>query len=294
MVASPMISCTKATFFSGLFSQHHKNSARVVGKKKKIKPKSLKATGSLILTTWTYALEPQLYAVFSSASLRSRNSCRNIAASAAVPLATICSTGSCPSASECGFSFGWQWSSRTLIPGLWSLKVGFDLEVYCSLYQGTLEGGKPSPETSPGVPGKHREMASQGLRLWADLRPGCAGRQAKQLPSRAFMPVVRDIYIPSSLWNGPSPVVQWSMTPQSPNGSFQMVWGSILVSHKPWWGMGMGVMQGNSSGMFKESTRLFPLSWKADFPSPLPNTVPNESISLFMLRDLFFLDIWGW
>lgn len=32
MVATPMIPCTRATFFSGLSPQHHKNSIRVVEK----------------------------------------------------------------------------------------------------------------------------------------------------------------------------------------------------------------------------------------------------------------------
>lgn len=117
MVATPMIPSAKAIFSSGLFPQHHKNSFRVVEKNSK-NPKCLKATGSLILATWTYALEPHLCSVLSSASLLSKSSCQNIAASAAALLVTICSTGSCPSASECGFSFRWQWSSRTLIPGL--------------------------------------------------------------------------------------------------------------------------------------------------------------------------------
>lgn len=74
MVATPMIPCTRATFFSGLSPQHHKSSIRVVEKNPK-NPRSLKATGSLILATWTYALEPQLCAVLSSASLLSRSSC---------------------------------------------------------------------------------------------------------------------------------------------------------------------------------------------------------------------------
>ena len=48
------------------------------------------------------------------------------------------------------------------------------------------------------------------------------------------------------------------------------------------------LLQCNSFGMFKESISLFLLARKTDFPSSFPNTVPSVSISLFMLRDLFF------